>query len=319
MKALVTGASGFIGGHLVDHLLDATDWDIIALTRDNTIQDRKRVQVTSWDLCESIPAGMFEDVDVVFNLASSSDQRSVLADPTTHVMNNILSTLNLLQWALTQRVQAFIQVSTNEVYGPAEDALYHTEWSPLVPSTPYSASKAAQEMLAIAWWRTYGLPTAIVNTIHVFGEGQPRERFIPTVIDRIMRRKPVEIYGQLSYGKDDFVSASRNWTYVGDLVHALHQIATRPLNAGSWHGGPPDRWNVAGPVRSCLNVAQSVAELLNEPLSVHWQNVDYARPGYELRYALDTLRFDSTGWRAPYGFANGLARTVNWYKRELSK
>jgi dTDP-glucose 4,6-dehydratase len=319
LRVLVTGAAGFVGYHVVRYLLEATDCEVVTLDRHISIHEDLWTNHVSYDLRQPLGPGisrLIGDVDAVVNLASSSDVPTFLRDPVTHTINNVGSTLHLLDWASGRKLRSFIQLSTNEVYGPANN--HDTvEWSPLVPQTPYSASKAAQEMLTIGYWKTYDVPVVIVNTMHVFGEYQPTRRFIPTAVQRLLADQPVTIYGQKKY--TNWQSASRQWTYAPDLAHGIHWLLTRDVARSSDGHSVPDRWNVVGTELSCLAVAQRAAERLGKTLSVDWQSWRTARPGYDMRYALDDTRLHRQGYTPLYGTTVGLERTVDWLQNREKK
>lgn len=246
-----------------------------------------------------------ENVDIVVNLASSSDVPSFLDDPFKHTMNNVLSTLNLLEWARHQKLRAFVQVSTNEVYGPLNFKRSH-EWDSLRPQTPYSASKACQEMLTLGWHQAYDVPVIIVNTMHIFGEGQPLQRFVPKTINAILSDQPVQIQ---SFPQGAPV---RNWTYVGDFAYAIYRLLQRAEDMVG------QRLNVAGPELSCLEVAQKISTLLEKTFTIQWLTDERHRPGHDYRYALDTSKLGELDWLPRYGVATGLHRTIHWIERERS-
>lgn len=309
MRVLVTGAHGFAGKHVVQHLLDHTDWKIVAVDITDMWFDNLRVDTYIYDLRTQPTPNAFGNIDVVIHLAASSDVPSFLGEPDKHVLNNVMGTVNMLQWSLFQNLQMFIQVSTNEVYGPSIGA--SREWDPLIPATPYSASKAAQEMMAIAWHQAFDVPSVIVNTSHLYGEGQSPTKFIPTVVRNTLRNESVPIYGLPI--TDEWSASVRNWTYVGDFAHALLHIIKRGVD------GNVARWNAAGLRRNCYYVAEHVAELLELPLSVEWQDCREARSGYEHTYILDTTAIEKHGFIPYYGFDAGLKRTVDWYRGKFQK
>lgn len=311
MKILVTGAGGFVGQHLVRHILELTDWSVVVLGRSGgallKLGESERITPVQYDLRDKLRRDAFSDVDAVVNLAASSDVQSFLDEPVRHAQNNVTGTLNLLEWARRRRLTAFIQVSTNEVYGPATGSYQSREWDPLLPSTPYSASKAAQEVMAIGWRQTYGVPVVIVNTMHLFGEGQPRRRFVPTAIAKLLAGERVPIYRD-----SDGHQSARNWLYVGDLAHALVKLLHTDVNTRT--DDLPDRWNVAGPELTCSLLASRIANFLGVPLTFEWITGE-RRPGYETRYALDTAKLQrELNFSTHYGIDHGLRRTVNWMR-----
>jgi len=319
LRVLVTGASGFIGYHIIKYLLEAADCEVVTLDRHISIHEDLWTNHVTHDLRNSLGPGvsrLIGDVDVVINLASSSDVPEFLRDPVKHTINNVGSTLHLLDWASGRKLKAFIQVSTNEVYGPA-DQRDVVEWSPLVPQTPYSASKAAQEMLAIGYWKTYDVPVVIINTMHVFGEYQPPQRFIPSAVKRLLADEPVTIYGQKKHA--NWQATSRQWTYAPDLADSIYWLLTHDVSRSSAGHNIPDRWNIVGAELTCLAVAQRAAERLGKTLSVDWQSWRTARPGYDMRYALDDTRLRKQGYTPLYGTTVGLERTVDWLQNEENK
>jgi dTDP-glucose 4,6-dehydratase len=312
VRVLVTGATGFLGYHVVRYLLETTDCEVVTLDRHVPIHEDIAASHVIHDLrlpISSKISRLIGDVDAVINLASSSDVSHFLSDPAKYTLNNVTSTLNIMEWAKTQKLQAFIHMSTNEVYGPSAN-FDVVEWSPMIPQTPYSASKAAQEMIAIGWWKTYDVPVVIVNTMHVFGEYQPAMRFIPQVVQRLLAGEPVTLYGQKKYAM--WQSCARQWTYAPDLAHALYWLLTNSVSLSVAGVSAPDRWNITGDEITCRTVAYKIAEQLGVDLEIDWQSWRTARPGYDMRYALDGTAFRKLGYTPIYGTAAGLRRTVDW-------
>jgi len=314
VRVLITGGRGFAGRHTIDHLLETTDWEIVALDspRGNSA-NRERVTrlyhdlraPISWQLDEAIG-----EVDCVLHLAASADVHAFLKEgPVNHVLNNINSILTMLEWARERRnLTHFVLASTNEVYGPSMFTGGEMEWSAIAPPTPYSGSKAAQEALAIAWWRTYGVPLVITNTMQLFGLDQPAERFIPSVVQRIAANEPVDVYGKRN-SEGDWISASRCWTHVRNYADALRWLLGEPPQR--WpRFTKPSRWNIAGPEVSCRELIIAIGHYMGKQPTLNWIESNDARPGHELRYALDTSKITDAGWTPPYVFDAVLRGTV---------
>src|SRR3990167_5071426 len=185
-RVLRTGIGGFVGVHTMDHLLATTDWHIVGIDsfrhkgltdriRYSRLyqQNRSRVTILSHDC--SVPFSRVLEVDIgpvqaIVNMASETHVDRSLDDPVQFVYNNVHLAVEVLEYARRVEPEIVIQVSTDEVYGPVRDGQLHAEWAPILPSNPYSASKACQESIAIGYWRSYGVPVVITNTMNMFGE-----------------------------------------------------------------------------------------------------------------------------------------------------
>ena len=310
MRVLVTGAQGFIGRHVVEHILEVTDWDVVMLDVKHTVDyATSRVMRVHCDLRRPLQLPDMGEINAVVNLASLADVGAFLDAPSEYLRDNVDMQLTLLEWARHQRLTHFVQLSTNEVYGPSWAGEAHTEWSPTRPPTPYSASKAAQEAACFAWWYSYGVPVVILNAMHVFGEGQPPARFIPTAIRRLRAGEPVTVYGR-EIARNRWIPSRRNWLYVRDLADAIVWNLCRDVQ----HRRDvefPVRFNVAGPAVNCVSLVERLARLLGvDEWSVDYVDVREARPGHELVYELDGKSVRIAGWQPPFGFNGGLERTV---------
>ena len=180
MRVLLTGAGGFVGHHTLAHLLKTTDWEIVATDSfrhfgisarlravfEELPQSRSRVSVITHDLVtpiDSVTAGEIGPIDVIINMASASHVDRSIQEPRPFIENNVAVALTMLGYARTlPNLKLFIQIGTDEVYGPAPEGVNHPEWSMQIPSNPYSASKSAQEALAISYWRTFGDRKSVV-------------------------------------------------------------------------------------------------------------------------------------------------------------
>jgi dTDP-glucose 4,6-dehydratase len=313
VRVLITGGRGFAGRHTIAHLLKTTDWDLISIEgRHGGRQQMDRLLKVSHDLRYPIGEPLdaqIGEIDAVIHLASIADVHSFLLKPANNFLNNVHSTLMLLEWARTRELKHFVLASTNEIYGPTFTAGGWPEWSAVTPSTPYSGSKAAQEAMAISWWRTFDIPLTIVNTMQLFGADQQENRLIPTAVRKLLRNETINIFG--NHTSRGWRSASRNWTYVYNFADSLRWILPEPPS--SWRDSEkPDRWNVAGPEFECRELVYMISHLLNaDRTSINYIESDTGRPGHELRYALDTSKIHGAGWQEPYDFDIALEETVD--------
>lgn len=294
MRVFVAGHKGFAGRHTVECLV-AAGHEVV--TTDNDLRD---------------PIEIRGEVSAVINLAARADVSEFIARPVTAVNNNIDLTMSLLEWARTQPLTHFIQVSTNEIYGPSPSGGEPREWAPIAPSTPYSASKVAQEALACAWWRTYDVPVVITNTMHLFGEHQPLRRFIPTAVRLLLTGQPVPIYAR-KITPIHYAPSVRRWLHAADHADALRWLLDRPVSTAA-EETRPDRWHIAGPEVNLRSLVEKIGAILGVPAEVKVMEDSTARPGHEYRYALDPAKIHRAGWKPPLGFEDALTRTVNWIK-----
>jgi dTDP-glucose 4,6-dehydratase len=317
MRYLVTGGAGFIGSNFVRQLLaERPDVEVVnldALTYAGHLESLRdlesdpRYRFVHGDICDgdAVREAM-EGADVVIHLAAESHvDRSIIEDA-PFVRTNVLGTATMLAAALEAGVSRFVQVSTDEVYGelpwrdPAEgdaDAPRFTEETPVAPRSPYSASKAAGDHLALAYHTTHGMDVVVTRCSNNYGPYQFPEKLIPVILTRALADEPVPVYGDGLYVRD--------WIHVGDHC--------RGLLAAAEHGRAGRAYNFGGDAeRTNLSLVREILGIVGKPESLIEHVKD--RPGHDRRYAIDASRAKAElAWTPEVDFAAGLKATVEWY------
>lgn len=323
---LLTGGAGFIGSHFLEHVLINTDWKITCLCswKHKGIPERieevlrgnpdwiSRVTVITHDL-EARLTQRTKDrigkVDYIVNFAAESHVDRSIDDPVSFILNNVNVALTMLEYAREAKPQAFVQISTDEVYGVAPEGINHREWSPILPSNPYSASKAMQEVAAIAYWRTYGVPLIITNTMNNFGEMQDPEKYMAKIIRCVENSNEVPVHGKDGeYGSRYYLHA-RN--HADAVLFLLKNKVPTPYTENV--DIRPDRYNIVGDIElDNLQVARLIAKHVGKELK--YREVDHhsTRPGHDRRYALDGKKLRSLGWKPPMDFYRSLKKYIDW-------
>lgn len=325
-RVLLTGASGFVGSHVLRHLLAKTDWEVVCpvtfrhkglpdrikLSVNGIDDDFKRVKIVKCDLVypiSKLTSLEFGKVDYVINVASESHVDRSINYPADFIINNVSLMCNILDWVRTQNgLEKFVQVSTDEVYGPAAEGHKHKEWVDLhLPSNPYSASKSAQESIAFSYWRTYGLPIAITNTMNIIGEMQDPEKYIPMVIKKVLSGEKVSIHGTL-----DGKIGSRFYLHARNQADGLLHVLTQKF----LKYGESERllkYHIVGEKEiNNLQLAELIASIIGKKLSYEIVDFHSSRPGHDLRYALDGEKIKESGWTPPIPLEDSLRSTINW-------
>lgn len=330
-RALITGGLGFIGGHTVEHYLANTDWHLVVIDslrfsgrveRITEIEgyDPNRITLLWHDLrapFHKMLRRQIGAVDYIINIASDSHVDRSISEPVDFVQNNVALVLNVLEFARTlPDLSAFLQVSTDEVYGPAAAGYSHVEGEPFYPSNPYAASKAAQEMIAFSYWRTFDLPLIITNTMNNFGERQDVEKFVPMSIRKILAGEANIIHAK-KVG-DEWESGSRVWLHARNHADAIQFIleniaAVRYVDVAEQSPAKPLRFNVAGDREiSNLEIVKMIAEIMKREAKIEFVDFHSSRPGHDLRYSLDGGALRDAGWKMPISTEQSFAKMVDW-------
>ncbi|MFH1070121.1 MAG: dTDP-glucose 4,6-dehydratase [Candidatus Glassbacteria bacterium] len=310
MKILVTGGAGFIGSNFVLHLLashpDAQVVNLDKLTYAGDLENLAELEgdgrhrFVKLDICDSaavqeLVAG--EKPDAVVNLAAESHVDRSIQGPEVFTRTNVLGTLSMLEAARKAEVPVFIQVSTDEVYGTLGASGRFTEDSPLLPNSPYAASKAGADHLVRAFHRTYGMDTRITRCSNNYGPYQFPEKLIPLILTNAMEGKPLPVYGDGLHVRD--------WIYVTDHCRALAAVLEK--------GRAGEVYNIGGTQEMPnLEVVRTIVRAVGADQSLIRFVPD--RPGHDRRYAIDCSKVKrELGWAPEVEFSAGIAATLEWY------
>lgn len=323
-RVLLTGASGFFGSHLLRHLLMNTDWHIICVVSwghrgtperiENAWKDMDKGRVTI--IRHDLEARFTEHtkkrlgkIDYFLNIASNSHVNRSIEEPVPFVVGNIQLVLTMLELARELKPKLFLQFSTDEVYGPAVKGVNFKEGSPIRPSNPYSASKAAQEAIAFSYWRTYDVPVIITNTMNLVGQTQDAEKYPAQLIRKIYNGETVTVHGKPNDIGSRFYIHARNAAdavlYIINKLPPAHYIEDLVL--------APSQYNIVGETElNNLELAQMTAKLLGKELKYEFVDFHKGRPGHDRRYSLSGERLKNLGWQPPEDFEASWKRSIDW-------
>ena len=328
-KVLITGGAGFIAHHLIGHILETTDWEIITLDRLdysgnlNRLHDlmisfmpetKRRVKIVHHDLkAELNPLVRSEigDVDYILHLAAGSHVDRSIDYPMEFVLDNVVGTCNILEFARLQpNLERFVYFSTDEIFGPAPNGIKYKENDRYNSTNPYSATKAGGEELAVAFQNTYGLPVYITHTMNVFGERQHPEKFIPMTIKYVRDGGMVTIHSDSTRT----LPGSRHYIHAEDVASAvLFLVNYKGDFEPTWGGAKCPKFNIVGSEElNNLQLAQIIAEAQDKELKYELVDFHSARPGHDLRYALDGEKMKSIGWTPAKSVRERIADVTKW-------
>jgi dTDP-glucose 4,6-dehydratase len=330
MNLLITGGAGFIGSNLIQHVIGqpgiAKLVNLDCLTYAGHLANLRAV--------ERNPRYVFEKVDLrdkaevlrvvrqhgithVMHLAAESHVDRSITGPGDFIQTNIVGTFNLLEacrelWLNPQSAirnpqseVRFHHVSTDEVYGTLGATGYFTETTPYAPNSPYSSSKASSDLLVRAYHHTYGMPVVITNCSNNYGPFQFPEKLIPVVIQKVLNRQSIPVYG-------DGMNV-RDWLYVTDHCEALWQVATRSANGDTYNIGGHNEW-------ANIRIVELICDLIDELRPAlgggSRKLITFVkdRPGHDRRYAIDASKIQrELGWTPAHTFETGIRATIQWY------
>lgn len=309
MRILVTGGAGFIGSCFIRQQVETHPDDPITnldlLTYAGNLENLAAVpegsgyQFVKGDIRDAaLVARLMKDHDAVVNFAAESHVDRSILDSAESFETNVRGTLVLLDAARAAGIERFLQVSTDEVYGDMAPDRFAVETSPLRPSSPYAASKAAAEMLVMAYQHTYGVPALITRASNNYGPFQFPEKFMPLMITNAMESKKLPVYGD---GRQE-----RDWIHVEDHCRGIDAVLRRGRIGEAYNIG-------AGTPRANLDVLRVLLQLAGKDDSL----IEYVkdRPGHDRRYALHCDKISGElGWTPQESFEQGIRKTVEWYQ-----
>lgn len=307
MRLLVTGGCGFIGSNFIRYILNnypscrIVNLDKLTYAGNpenlKDFEGNKNYSFIRGDICDSkLIANAIKGCDCLLNFAAETHVDRSIRDASSFVETNVRGTFTLLEAAKRRGLKRFIQVSTDEVYGSVLRGKSR-ESDPLFPNSPYSASKAAGDHLARAYYVTYKLPVIITRSSNNFGPYQYPEKVIPLFITNLLESKKVPLYGDGLHRRD--------WLYVLDNCRAIDCVLHK--------GKAGEVYNIGiGREIPNIELTRRILKLMKVPESFICPVKD--RPGHDRRYALDCRKVSAFGWSPKFSFSQGLSLTIDWYK-----
>lgn len=307
---LITGGAGFIGSNFIELILSTRYYNIVnidALTYAGNLENLKGLEEKYSNykfakaniLDKNIIKKILQDneIDTIINFAAESHVDRSILDSSPFLDTNVKGTLNLLDLANELKIQKFIQISTDEVYGSLGAEGFFTEQTPLNPNSPYSASKTSADMFAFAYHHTYGTPVLITRCSNNYGPKQFPEKLIPLIISNCLENKQIPVYG-------DGLNV-RDWIYVNDHNLAILDVLEKGKTGQVYNIGSSNEKTNIEIVKTILNILGKSEELITYVKD---------RPGHDKRYAIDSSKIQNElGWSPKMNFENGIKQTIEWY------
>ncbi len=308
MNILVTGGAGFIGSCFIRHILKTyPNYKIINLdaltycTNIHNLDDIKsnpNYKFIHGNICnKTLVDDLTKMVDWVVNFAAESHVDNSIKNPEIFINTNLNGTLNLLEASRKNKIKKFLQISTDEVYGSIENNEYFKETTPLNPNNPYSASKAAADLLVRSYFKTYDLPTLNTRCSNNFGPYQYPEKLIPNIILKLLNNEKISLYG-------DGLNV-RDWIYVFDHIRAIDIVLHK--------GKLGEVYNIGG---NCEKTNLQIANIILKALNKDENSIIFIkdRPAHDRRYAMSTEKIENElGWKPMFSFDKSIKETIDWY------
>jgi len=323
-KILLTGGAGFIGSHTIEHFLRNTDMEIYVIDRlsyagnlnrlvemDIWEKEKTRVHFIYHDFRSAFPffiKKQLSEIEYIIHMGGETHVANSFKYPKIFLESNVIGTMNVLDLAREINPSLFVYVSTDEVYGAVVGDKLHVEGEPHRPSNPYSASKSGGEAIVHSYWKSFGVPMIITNTMNNFGQRQDPEKFVPKTMLNILQNKTVDIHCATDSKNGKVIDiSSRCWLHARNHADALLFLLE--------HSTIGERYNIVGERRNVYELAQMIATALGK----NNFNYDYVpfhsySPGHDMHYGLDGTKMKELGWIPPVPFENSLEKTVQWTK-----
>jgi len=307
---LITGGAGFIGSNFIELILSTRNYNIVnidALTYAGNLENLTGLE-EKYSNYKFVKANILDkntikdilqvnEIDTIINFAAESHVYRSILDSSPFLDTNVKGTLNLLDLANELKIQRFIQISTDEVYGSLGAEGFFTEQTPLNPNSPYSASKTSADMFAMSYFHTYGTPVLITRCSNNYGPKQFPEKLIPLIISNCLENKQIPVYG-------DGLNV-RDWIYVNDHNLAILDVLEKGETGQVYNIGSSNEKTNIEIVKTILNILGKSEELITYVKD---------RPGNDKRYAIDSTKIQNDlNWSPKINFENGIKQPIEWY------